>query len=85
MPPKSSTSAKIIIEELSEATSDSKIIESLAEALSPLIALSIDECLTKRLSVFTAQLDDVTRSNAALVSRLEELKQENAAQTALTT
>ena len=75
MPPKLS---KINIEELSEAILDSKIIDSLAKALSPLIILSIDECLNKRLSALSGQLDDLKRNNATLNTRTEELKLENA-------
>lgn len=74
MPPKTS---KINIEDLSEAILDSKIVESLAKALSPLITLSIEECLSTRLSALASQLDDIKRSHSALAVHADELTKEN--------
>src|ERR1043165_4653793 len=74
MPPKVS---KINIDDLSEAILDSKIVESLAKALSPLLTTSIEECLCTRLSAFSKQLDDIKRNYSSLVVRADELTKEN--------
>src|ERR1043165_8104983 len=73
MPPKVS---KINIDDLSEAILDSKIVESLAKALSPLITTSIEECLSTRLSAFFKQLDDIKRNYSSLVLLAAELTKE---------
>jgi len=62
MPPKSKSSS----EELTEALLDPKIAESIAKALSPCIAQSIDAAVEKRIEVLTNSVTEIKEENARL-------------------
>jgi hypothetical protein len=68
MPPK----ARPLTEEILEALLDPKVVEALAKALSPYIALSIDEAMGKRLEQLTSTVKGVQAENVRLGRRLDE-------------
>lgn len=68
MPPK----PRPMTEEIAEALLDPKVAESLAKALSPFIALTIDEAVGRRMDQLAAAIKDVKADNVRLGRRLEE-------------
>ena len=75
MPPKS----KSVVEEITEALLDAKLVEALAKALSPFIALSLDEAIGKRLEGLTITVRDLKGEVARLKSQCTETEKANVA------
>jgi FtsZ-binding cell division protein ZapB len=79
-----SSSTTTVNEELIEALLDSKLVEALAEALSPFIKKMIDEHVTSRFAALDKSIGELKRSSeslkqeSALLKKSQEaLKQEN--------
>ena len=64
-------------EEFVDLLTDSKIVEALAKALAPLIALSIDETLSKKLEGLSATVRELKNDNTRLTKQCEVLATEN--------
>ena len=75
MPPKPLLKPDDII----EALLDSRVVEALAKALSPFIALSIDEALGKKLDGLSAAVRNLTNENTRLSKHCESISAENLA------
>ena len=50
-----------------EASLDSRVIEALAKALSPLMSLTIDEALGKRMEVLSTTIKELKAENVTKV------------------
>jgi hypothetical protein len=64
-------------EDFIEALLDSRVVDALAKALSPFIALSIDEALGKKLDGLTSAVRDLKQDNIRLAKQCETLAAEN--------
>src|SRR5688572_23026562 len=76
MPPKSKQGSSSIDDDLIEALLDTRVVEALAKALAPFIALSIDESLNKRLEGLTTSIRDLKGENTRLTKRCEGVELE---------
>lgn len=74
MPPKS----RPIADDLIEALQDKKVAEALAKALSPLIDLSIEEAIGKRLEGLVTSVRELKGEIGRLHKRCEDAEKENA-------
>ena len=74
MPPKQLSRT----EDWFEALLDSRVVEALAKALSPLISLTIDEALGKRMEVLSTTIKELKAENVKLNSVCESVVKENA-------
>src|ERR1043165_7122346 len=73
MPPK----PKPTTDELVEALLDTKVVEALAKALSPVITLAIGEVLGKRLEGMATTIHDMKGEISCLTKQCEELTKDN--------
>ena len=70
MPPKS----RSVVDDITEALLDAKVVEALAKALSPFIALSLDEAIGKRLEGLTTIVRELKGEVVRLKSQCAERK-----------
>ena len=72
MPPKIKT------DDIIDALLDSKVVDALANALSPLIKKIINESLDDRIAAISKSVTEAQETSAKLASRVTELTKENA-------
>ena len=68
---------KLMPEDLAEALQDSKVLEAIAKALSPLLTASIEATLEKKLDVFNATLRALKTDIGRLTEQCKGLSVEN--------
>jgi hypothetical protein len=68
---------KIKSEDIAEALLDSRVVDALAKALAPFIALAIDESLNKKLDGLTATVRELKTENTRLAKQCEGVAKEN--------
>jgi hypothetical protein len=75
MPPKS----RSVVDDITEALLDTKVVEALAKALSSFIALSLDEAIGKRLEGLTTTVRELKGEVVRLKSQCAEAEKQNVA------
>src|ERR1043165_8174030 len=69
---------KIKTDDIIDALFDSKVVDALANALSPLIKKFINDSLDDRIAALSKSVIEAQETSAKLASRVTELTKENA-------